>query len=561
MFYTTNAMIWYHIRKMPSTFLLALFDSVVQVLVKLLYTPHFFLVPLVKQQADYIRDNTSLNVKDFCADNKGIDNWPKDKWYAYFNECNVLVMIHQIFLDLLNRAFIKPRQLNLIVFDECHHATKNHPYVQIMKVIKDAPVEERPRILGLSASLLGKKVKPGELSKGVKGLEEILMSHARTSQDLNEVIKHATAPIEKITNFTSSVDEVTGLLKNIIKKPLEFLRTKKPNIKSKSSLGEVAKNLIEDLLNILVDLGPASAAEFIGQALKELRKAMLLAVNESHNEYDYMLACLGLTHLTIFDGKCREFKEMFGRLNDSQKVQALFLELADMAIQSGECGIDSSEGDDSPKLESASSRPKRDEELRGIIFVERRYTASSLAKLIQRKRKEQKDMRHIKCDYVVGHNVGQNATSVRKEARMKSTLQDQVLRLFRKGRINLLIATNVIEEGVDVPRCNLVVRFDLPQNFRSYVQSKGRARCKPSTFLLLIGDHQMNKMMDIGNYHLLEKELIAICQEDREIPSEESIQAKMKDKIPPYMPNGREGARATVGNSLTILHRYEITQL
>ena len=367
----------------------------------------------------------------------------------------------QIFLDLLNRAFIKPRQLNLIVFNECHHASKNDPYVQIMKVIKDAPVEERPRILGLSASLLGKKVKPGELNKGVKGLEEILMSRAHTSHDPNEVIKYATTPIE---NFTFSVDEVTGLLKNIIKKPLEFLRTKKPNIKSKSSLGEVAKNLIEDLLNILVDLGPANAADFVGQALKELRKAMLLAVNESHNEYDYMLACLGLTHLTIFDRKCREFKEMFGRLNDSQKVQALFLELADMAIQSGECGIDSSECDDGPKLESASSRPKTDEELRGISFVERRYTASFLAKLIQRKRKEQKDMTHIKCNYVVGHNVGQNATSVRKEACMKSKLQDQVLRLFRKGRINLLIATSVIEEGVDVPRCNLVM-FRLASEF------------------------------------------------------------------------------------------------
>lgn len=51
---------------------------------------------------------------------------------------------------------------------------------------------------------------------------------------------------------------------------------------------------------------------------------------------------------------------------------------------------------------------------------------------------------------------------------------------------NLLIATSVLEEGMELPRCNLVVRFDEPQSYRSYVHCKGRARAADAHFILLI---------------------------------------------------------------------------
>lgn len=39
---------------------------------------------------------------------------------------------------------------------------------------------------------------------------------------------------------------------------------------------------------------------------------------------------------------------------------------------------------------------------------------------------------------------------------------------------------------MELPRCNLVVRFDEPQSYRSYVHCKGRARAADAHFLLLI---------------------------------------------------------------------------
>lgn len=37
-----------------------------------------------------------------------------------------------------------------------------------------------------------------------------------------------------------------------------------------------------------------------------------------------------------------------------------------------------------------------------------------------------------------------------------------------------------------MPRCNLVVRFDPPMQYRSYIQSKARARAHSSYFIMLV---------------------------------------------------------------------------
>lgn len=512
-------------------------------------------VPLVKQQANYIRAHTDLEVSPFYGE-LNVDSWDKHDWYDKFNRNKVLVMSCQIFLDMLNRAVIKPRQINLLIFDECHHATKNHPYRQIMKVIGDAPHEDRPRVLGLSASLLAKKVKmkAGELEKGVRDLETALMSTARTSQDLKEVAKYATQPEEDILYYSCMVDEKTEILKRLIDKPLEFVHNKVPG-RRHSRLGELAKNLLDDLQSILLDLGPASAAEFVEQALDELRRGM--AVDED-DRWDYMQGCLAMTHLAIFSTQCKKFTEREEGthvLGDGPKVLTLLQTLADDGVRTGESNSTQDSPPQFPPRPPQADSKKPERRLRGIIFVERRYTASCLAKLLQKKSRKDPELRHIKCDYVIGHAAVQGPSYLKKDTRMKSKHQEEVLTKFRKGRINLLVATSVIEEGVDVPRCNLVVRFDLPQNFRAYIQSKGRARDKPSRFLLMVNDAQSDKTEMIRTFNKLEGELVQLCQEKRAMPTEEAIQIAKESLVPPYMPYGLEGARATLGNSLSLLHR------
>lgn len=44
-----------------------------------------------------------------------------------------------------------------------------------------------------------------------------------------------------------------------------------------------------------------------------------------------------------------------------------------------------------------------------------------------------------------------------------------------------------------MPNCSLVVKFDKPTNYRSYVQSKGRARHKSSLYYMMVAADEVQR--------------------------------------------------------------------
>lgn len=53
-------------------------------------------------------------------------------------------------------------------------------------------------------------------------------------------------------------------------------------------------------------------------------------------------------------------------------------------------------------------------------------------------------------------------------------------------KVNIIIATSILEEGLDVQSCNLVIRFDPSATVCSFIQSRGRARMQNSDYLLMV---------------------------------------------------------------------------
>ena len=49
-----------------------------------------------------------------------------------------------------------------------------------------------------------------------------------------------------------------------------------------------------------------------------------------------------------------------------------------------------------------------------------------------------------------------------------------MVRSFRNGELDILIATNVAARGIDIPEITHVVNYDVPDNAEEYVHRTGR---------------------------------------------------------------------------------------
>ena len=105
-----------------------------------------------------------------------------------------------------------------------------------------------------------------------------------------------------------------------------------------------------------------------------------------------------------------------------------------------------------------------DTDARMLVFVITRYTASKLCKILSW------FFPKYHCEVIVGRE-GFGGMQWRGESG-----QEQVLQRFRNGDTRLIVSTSVLEEGIDVQNCDLVVRFGGQPALIQLIQSKGRAR-------------------------------------------------------------------------------------
>ena len=123
---------------------------------------------------------------------------------------------------------------------------------------------------------------------------------------------------------------------------------------------------------------------------------------------------------------------------------------------------------------------------RGLIFVTRRDAVLALTEVLAR---------HPRTapEFTVGSLLGESGSFRRRSFLDITQLllrqpANETLADFRIGSLNLIVATAVAEEGLDIKACCNVVRWDMPQNMVSWMQSRGRARQERSSFVLMLSD-------------------------------------------------------------------------
>lgn len=116
---------------------------------------------------------------------------------------------------------------------------------------------------------------------------------------------------------------------------------------------------------------------------------------------------------------------------------------------------------------------------RVIIFAKQRVTVVMLSHLLS--------VHPLTKEIIPGHFLGNSSYAGRKSNLFElSRHRDQkgAVDDLRAGKKNLLVATSVLEEGIDVPACNLVICYESPKDLRSFIQRKGRARKQKSKLIV-----------------------------------------------------------------------------
>ncbi|XP_032493946.1 interferon-induced helicase C domain-containing protein 1 [Phocoena sinus] len=394
---------------------------------------------------------------------------------------------------------------SLIIIDECHHTNKEEVYNNIMRRYlnqklknnrlekEDKPVIPLPQILGLTAS------------PGVGG--------ARKQAKAEEHILKICANLDAFTIKT--VKENTDQLKDQIKEPCKKFviadDTKEDPFKDK--LLEIMTK-IQSFCQIspMSDFGTQPYEQWLIQMEKQAaregnRKDRVCAehlrkYNEALQINDTIRMIDAYNHLETFYNDEKEKK--FAVLGDDSD------ESDDGGEDNGDAGdekkplkLDETDGflmslfwENKKMLKKLAVNPEHENEkltklrntimeqytraeesARGIIFTKTRQSAYALSQWITENEK------FAEVGVKAHHLIGAGHSSEFKP--MTQNEQKEVISKFRTGKINLLIATTVAEEGLDIKECNIVIRYGLVTNEIAMVQSRGRARADESTYVLV----------------------------------------------------------------------------
>ncbi|KAH8251672.1 hypothetical protein KR038_004350 [Drosophila bunnanda] len=142
-----------------------------------------------------------------------------------------------------------------------------------------------------------------------------------------------------------------------------------------------------------------------------------------------------------------------------------------------------------------------------LIYCNQNHTARVLFELLAEMGRRDPDLKFLRCQYTTDRVA--DPTTEPKEAELEHRRQEEVLKRFRMHDCNVLIGTSVLEEGIDVPKCNLVVRWDPPTTYRSYVQCKGRARAAPAYHVILVAPSYKNP--SVGSVQLSDRSHRFVC--------------------------------------------------
>ncbi|NXI48139.1 DHX58 helicase, partial [Galbula dea] len=443
-------------------------------------------VHLVEQHA---KQEFHVLQKDFRVTAISGDNSHKFFFAYVVKQHDVVICTAQLLQNaLVNREEdmrVELTDFSLLVIDECHHTHKESVYNKIMLNYlqrKLSGQQDLPQVLGLTAS-------PG--TGGATSFEGAVEHILQICANLDA---------EKIMSVQ---EEVQHLQRHVPQPKKQYDLCQE---RTQDPFGERLKKMMEQIQQYMgmPDLPQDFGTQTYEQRIVELekraaetfcRKTRLCALHlRKYNDAllisDTVRMVDAFQFLQQFYAAERDAKDPTG-----QFLAATFEE--NRTILQALTGDQRYENPRLGKLEEILQEHFQPQGTsRGIIFTTTRQSAHSLLSWLQDTAKLHGQ--HIRAAVLTGAGY---SNQIRH---MTQNEQQDVIKLFRKGALNLLFSTSVAEEGLDIPECNIVVRYGLMTNEISMMQARGRARAQNSVYSVVAKANSREVSREMRNEDLVE---------------------------------------------------------
>lgn len=428
----------------------------------------FFLVDKVAlafQQHAVIECNLPHSCAVFSGESTAYE-WSKNFWAEELAKHEIIVCTAEILRKLLHHALITIDQINLLIFDEAHHTKKNHPYARI---IKDFYIEGKsdglrlPRIFGMTASPVD--ALHIDVRKAATELEALLDGRIATTADPNALGRAVSKPKKEVMSRYSPLGRPIDTRLTAQLKPL---LSNNKNFSRQFGFAETASR----------ELGAWFVDRMWTLVLDDQEKSLKLEV-KTERHFTKEMASEKVVEKRKFDVQAA--RRLVGQHERAQPEDVHVSSKVRLLVD-------------------LLRKHFQDRNIRCIIFVEKRWTAKLMADYFTN---FETTIPGLKVGYLMGANMmdGSSDTSFREQ--IKTIIN------FKKGTINCIFATSVAEEGLDIPDCNLIIRFDLCRTMIQYIQSRGRARQAESTYVHIVEEgnqeHARAVFQNSANEALLRK--------------------------------------------------------
>jgi ERCC4-related helicase/ERCC4-type nuclease len=397
--------------------------------------------PLVEQHAAFFKKVMALPEEEVLAFTGSISPAERERLWA---QGKLIVSTPQVIENDILTKRISLEDVSHITFDEAHRAVGNYAYTFIAEKYFESA--RNPHILGITASPGSSDEKISEVCKALH-VQNVAVKTEK-DRDVRPYVQEKEIEWLQV-NLPAEMAEIRGYLEKIFDDRLATVRNLGFSAGSGKYVSKKDLLLLQKKLQGEIRVGGDPAVFSAMSVVAEMMKV---------NHAVEMVETQGLEALRKYLEKLDAEASSSGSSKAAKRLMD-DLYMRKTLYRVNECDVEH------PKLELARrivcEQLEGNPDSRVIVFTNYRDSAEMVVSALSK---------------VSGINpirfVGQG--SRQKDKGLTQKQQVEILDRFRAGEYNVLVATSVAEEGLDIPATDLVLFYEpVPSEIRS-IQRKGR---------------------------------------------------------------------------------------